>query len=206
MRSLSLLSLPVVVAFASCGRSVIEPTPAFDTAPRWANVGKSCDDNAPAVLLSPVRRDSLPPEHAGNSDQRWVDLARSAPGGIGGIFQVGPNGTGDYFIWLTDPSKKTEAIEAIIAAFPGLAGFFPFERAHIVQGRWDFAQLADWYRYLLLKRPPGIWSSDIQEGSNRLEFGVPNEEARTALEQWLTALDVPCRLVAIRIQPPISWL
>lgn len=201
-------SLLMVAVLAACnGPTPPAPTAIHDEAMRWANVGKSCDDTAPAVLLAAARRDSLPTTFLAPPDQRWADLARTAPGGIGGIFQVGPNVTGDYFIWLTDPSKRAEAIAAITAAFPGLENFFPFDRARVMKGRWDFAQLADWYGYLLLKGPiPGIRTSDIQEGSNRLEFGVPNEEARAALEQWLTALDVPCRLVAIRITPPIGFL
>ncbi len=210
MKSFSLFSVVAVVAVvavAACSNPApAAPIPVHDKGMRWANIGKSCDDAAPSVLLSPARRDSLPAVFLAPHDQQWADLARSAPGGIGGIFQVGPNFTGDYFVWLTAPTKRAEAIAAIIAKFPGLDEFFPFDRAQVVHGRWDFAQLADWYGYLYLKGPiPGIRSSGIQEGSNRLEFGVPDEAARAALEEWLTALDVPCRLVAIYIQPPIGF-
>lgn len=205
MKSSSSLPLLMLAALAACSNTT-EVKPVLDESPRWANVGKSCDDNAPAVLLSSARHDSLPAEYLGPPDRKWAALARTAPGGIGGIYAAGPNYT-EYFVLLTDPAKKVEAFAAIRAAFPGIETSFPLERAQVAKGRWDFAQLGDWYGYLLMRGAFRVaTSSDIDEKGNRLDFGVPDEAARATLEAWLTSLDVPCRLVAIHIQPPIEAL
>jgi len=72
----------------------------------------------------------------------------------------------------------------------------------VKKGRWDFAQLHAWYRYLA----PHIWGgdglsfSDIQEARNRLEYGVIDEASRRRLEQTVAALGVPCFLIAIEIR------
>ncbi|MQA90186.1 MAG: hypothetical protein GEU90_08120 [Gemmatimonas sp.] len=72
----------------------------------------------------------------------------------------------------------------------------------VKQGRWDFAQLYDWYRYLNQHLWPveGLSFSDIQEARNRLEYGAIDEPTRVEVENILADLDVPCFLVAIEIR------
>jgi hypothetical protein len=172
---------------------------------RLADIGKACTPESPATVLEGPRLDSLPPEsrtRRGSSDEAWVELARTAPGGIGGIFLD----AGVGYLWLVDPSKRSEAIAAIAATSLGIAmqqTGFPLQDAVVLKARWDFAQLADWYAYVVSRALPEVrWSSaDIQEARNRLEFGVVDEVARLDLESKLKTLDLPCNLIAIRIQP-----
>jgi hypothetical protein len=41
-----------------------------------------------------------------------------------------------------------------------------------------------------------VFSADIKESNNRLEYGVIDTAAKSAVETLLAALDVPCYLVA----------
>jgi hypothetical protein len=70
------------------------------------------------------------------------------------------------------------------------------------QGRWTFAQLYDWYRYLNLRMGKvDLSGSDIDQDHNRLVFSVMSDSAKRVLEARLSALAVPCSLVAIEIRP-----
>jgi hypothetical protein len=130
-----------------------------------------------------------------------VTLAHQVPGGVGGIFME--QGVG--YLWLVEPSKRTEAIAALADTPLGIGlqqGGFPLKNAVVLKARWNFAQLADWYAYVTSRALPGVqWTSaDIQEARNRLEFGVISEAARLDLESRLKALDLPCNLVAVEIR------
>ena len=76
---------------------------------------------------------------------------------------------------------------------------------HVRPGRWSFAELYDWDRYL---RPrvanASISGYDIDEGHNRLLYSVTTAAAKRELERRLTDLGVPCFLVAIEIRPMAS--
>jgi len=163
--------------------------------PRWASLGRACSADAPAPSLSVAARDSLPPAPSAEWDlnARWAALAADVPGGWGGFFLE----KGAPTIYLVDPAEKDAAVPVLAAA-----GFPVTSSVRVKKGRWDFAQLYDWYRYLA----PHIWGgdglsfSDIQEARNRLEYGVIDEASRRRLEQTLAALDVPCFLIAIEIR------
>jgi hypothetical protein len=178
--------------------------PRADGTLRLADIGKACTAASPATVLEGPRLDSLPLDsraRRGLSDETWVTLAQEVPGGVGGIFME--QGVG--YLWLVDPSKRTEAIAALADTPLGIglqqAGF-PLKNAVVLKARWNFAQLADWYAYVTSRALLGVqWTSaDIQEARNRLEFGVISEAARLDLENRLKALDLPCNLVAIEIR------
>lgn len=100
-------------------------------------------------------------------------------------------------LYLLEPSKLEEAAEALRAE-----GIPVPSTVVVKQGRWDFAQLYEWYRHLNphLWAVEGVVSSDIQESRNRLEYGVIDEPTRVKMEKILAGLDVPCFLVAIEIR------
>jgi hypothetical protein len=158
----------------------------------WADLGRECAPDAPVWTVSAAALDSTPVLFR-DTNFAWADIARRAPGGWGGYFVDRGMGTA-YFV---DPSQR-EAANA----------FFRSEGIHIPsaqvakQGRWDFAQMYDWYRYL--RRHvwvPGTSFSDIQEARNRLEYGAIDEPTRVRMEEVLAALEIPCFLVAIEIRP-----
>ncbi len=159
---------------------------------RWAELGRPCPVDAPATLLSEERRDALPPFEA-NLNGRWADLALRAPGGVGGYFigEAGPT------MYLTDTTQLQAA-----AAFLRDEGVPVAEGVVALQGRWDFAQLYDWYRYLNRHILPldGTSLADVNEATNRLEYGAVDESARTEIEETLIGLGiVPCFLVTIEL-------
>ena len=170
-------------------------------APRWARLGRVCSPSAPASSLSTPQRDSLPPvpaENVGDENDRWVRVARTVPGGFGGYFV---RGGGRETIYLTDPSKRREAIAALNVHH--IMGTLIGPDAVAERARWDFVQLYEWYRYLSPRiHSLGVWEYGIDVLNNRIRLSVSSESARQQLEKRLVALGVPCLLVAIEVGPP----
>jgi hypothetical protein len=191
---------------SSPGQETDTFAPEPDKSFRLADIGKACTPESPATVLDGARLDSLSADsraRRGYADEIWVTLARTVPGGVGGVFV--DKGVG--YLWLVDPAKRSEAIAALSATSFGASlqqANFPLQNVVVLKARWDFAQLADWYAYVLPRAVFGVrWSfADIQEARNRLEFGVVDETARVDLERRLQALDLPCNLIAIQIRPP----
>lgn len=155
-------------------------------------VGAPCDLTSPGPALSALQRDSLPgPGRHITMDDRNAEIARQAPGGWGGTFEK----DGRLTIYLVHPELASEALSAL----NGLGASVGF-RPVILKGRWDFAQLYDWYRYLVIRGVwiDGVWMSDIQEATNRLEYGV-TPAALPEFADRLTALGVPCGLVRAHV-------
>ncbi len=179
----------LALAITACS-SPAEPTSQEIPVLWWADVGKPCPVDAPAPSLP----DSLQVHWTSarpNMDDRWAGIARRTPGGWGGYFID----DGRWTMYLTDPTQAEAAVDALRAA--GM----PVGYGYVVrQGRWDFAQMYDWYRYLSshVSAVEGRTFSDIQEARNRLEYGVVDDDARAELEGVLSGLDVPCHLVAIQ--------
>jgi hypothetical protein len=180
--------IAALVALAACS---LFTGPEVDDL-RWADLGIACSADAPAIPLSAVRRDSLPPAED-NLNGQWADLALHAPGGWGGYFIGGAGPT----IYLVDTTQLLAA-----AAFLRSEGLDIPSSVVARQGRWDFAQLYDWFRYLrpFLFALEGTSVADINEATNRLEYGVVDEATRTSMEGVLIGLGVPCYLVAIDIR------
>jgi hypothetical protein len=189
--------LLVAAATAACSspadpEELRVPAPGYSEPPRWADLGVDCAPDAPATSLDPSLRDALPPPPP-NIDTEWADIARRVPGGWGGFFYE----DGTPTIYLVDPSQR----EAAAAALRDEGIPMP-SSGSVKQGRWDFAQLHDWYRYLAPHiRIEGTSFSDINEVNNRLEYGAIDEATRARMEEIAASLGVPCYLVAIAIRP-----
>ena len=192
-------------ALIGCSGNTTAPTPQmqskYELTVRLADIGKTCTAESPAFALTGARLDSVPNARRGGSDGLWYDAARELPGGIGGIFLD----HGNYYVWLVDTTKKAEAFAGLAAK--GFGGLFPFDKAVALKARWDFAQLSEWFAYVVPRALEGenVRSLDIQEAHNRLEFGVADENARRAVEAKLKGLDIPCNLVALFLQDPIGF-
>lgn len=166
--------------------------PAGESDPSWAAIGKGCTPSSPALSISRVRLDSAPALTHGphrTMDDAWSDIARDTPGGFAGVIRE--NGVPTVF--LTDTTKKAEASVALAARhmYYGPAG------PHVRAARWNFMQLAEWYRYFRVALDAPINFSDIDEGKNRITFGTADSASRTVVEQRLARLDVPCYLVGL---------
>lgn len=187
--------------------------PVLDPAdPAWADLGKSCPSDAPAYSLPAAKQDSiyLIDPRRQDRDDELAEITRLVPGGFGGLYYERGSGReqGPLTVVLVDPTQRTAALETLgrIFAGTGWARAVPeLPGAAIRKGRWDFAQLRDWRRYLdrHVFQAGRITTADIDEGSNRLTYGVADEATREQVIHVLQQLDLPCFLVAVEIQPPV---
>jgi hypothetical protein len=197
MRLHTLLMLALA---AGCGSAsnLVSPivVPAGETDPDWLAIGKSCSPTSPAYSVPRARLDSAPALTHGRSrtvDDDWSDLARDLPGGFAGIILE----SNVPVVFLTDTTQKQQAFTALQAR--GTFGL-NFTNARARAARWNFTQLAEWFRYFQVTPVENMWvSADIDESKNRIEYGVRDAAARAALEQALSRLDVPCYLVSTRV-------
>ena len=161
-----------VVVSAACS-SATEPTspgivPAGSSDPAWASSVRRARPRHPS-----------PPSRA--LDSTWVRrLLTDQPYGrrrVGGHRAAssrrlcGSSSMMDPVIFLVDTTQRQQA-------FAGLQGRLSVPGglavAKVRAARWNFAELADWYRYLQVQ-PFGAQISfcDIDEAKNRITFGVP---------------------------------
>jgi len=128
--------------------------------------------------------------------ERWAEVAREVPGRFGGVLnESGP------VIYLVDTTRRADAIAALVAR--GVLPVAKGEKARVRQGRWDFAQLYDWYRYLAVHLPSERVSSAIDEGQNRIWYGMVDEQQRVRFERALAPLRLPCFLVTLEVTGPM---
>lgn len=123
----------------------VVPAGAMDAA--WVNIGKNCTPSSPVTRVPENKRDSLPPYTHGPTrsvDDDWADAARLIPGGWGGLWLE----AGVPTMYLVDTGQRNDAIAGLQAR--GFGSTLQLGETVVKPGRWDFAQLADWYRYLSL--------------------------------------------------------
>ena len=161
-----------------------------------ASFVKVPDCAGPATSLDPSLAATLPPRDGSmNPDDHWADLAKRTPGGFAGIMLA----DGTPTLMLTDPSKAAEAKQALAPSFPS----FDIRGAQVREARWNFAQLVDWYNYLAQKTSvwatPGITSGDKDEAANRIGYGVEDSTSLGNLVRKLSAMDLPCDLINVRV-------
>jgi hypothetical protein len=122
-------------------------------------------------------------------DNQWADLATTVPGGFAGTFYDSAH---TPILMLTDPAQAAAAKEALA----GKLGFLP-QYATVRQARWNFAQLVDWFDYLLPRLGASFSFADKDEAINRIRFGAASVEARERLVSALAQLPLPCDLVVV---------
>ena len=127
-------------------------------------------------------------------DSALANAARSIPGGFAGAFLRGR----DAVILLVHPEKRDSAIAALaVSRVPQI----DFQSARIESARWTYAQLYDWYRFVIPQAADaGISSAGIQVSENRILIGVVDERSRNVVLGQLEALDIPCELVGVVLQ------
>jgi hypothetical protein len=146
--------------------------------------------------LPSAKHDSLPLFIHGDSrtvDDDWADAAETIPGGWGGLFVDG----GVPILFLADTTKLSSAIVSMQGL--GIGAGLDLTHAQARRARWDFAQMGDWFAYLLprVREVAGTTWADINEAKNRLEFGVSSLTVRQAVEAELVGMNLPCFLVAL---------
>jgi len=120
-------------------------------------------------------------------------------------------GFGGYFldaaelpaVYLTDPAQRSTAEQAL-AAFLVSRGFTASD-LRVAQGQYEYAQLDAWYRQA---RPgafsvSGIILGDVDEGQNRLRFGVSDAGAADGVRNVLGQLGIPAGAAIVEQRAPI---
>ena len=203
--------LAAAVLFACAGPVAVRSSPESARMPlvhpgdsSWAILDQPCAAGAP-IRLAPER-----PERAEGQvrtrDDRTASLSRQVPGGYGGWYleydpPLTPGGprrpeTQRVVVSLVDTTEREAALRALASERPDLN----LLRATIRPARWSFAELYDWYGWLLARAVrDGVVTTDINEVENRIVFGVEDAEGRRLLERRLAALGLPCFLIGIRV-------
>lgn len=169
----------------------------------WARLDQRCPAEAPIRLAS---ERPMPPEgRVRTRDDHTASLARQVPGGYGGLYweydpPLTPGGprpeTRRLIVSLVDTTRREAALRALASERPDL----DLLRATIKPARWSFAELYDWYGWLLPRAVrEGVVTTDIDEVENRIVFGVEHAEGRRLLERQLAGLGLPCFLIGIRV-------
>lgn len=102
---------------------------------------------------------------------------------------------------------RPDESEAAKARLASLLPDFPISRSSVQPARWDFAQLVDWYRYLLQRTPLGslnVTHGDKSESDNRIRYGVADSSSLRRASALLDSLQIPCDLVLLEIAAPIQ--
>jgi hypothetical protein len=194
----------VAVALVLCACSAASPTSTPKNLPLASTQLRVADCDGPPLSLPANLRATLTARTGQDvPDDHWADLAEQIPGGFAGVLYS----DGKPVLMLTRPDQAAAAKKAL-AADPTLKGF-DIAHAEVRRARWDFAQLVDWYDYLLghtsVWNTPGMVSGDKNEGTNRISFGIETEAGRQELKRKLLAVNVPCDLVQIGLESEVNF-
>jgi len=121
-------------------------------------------------------------------------IAQTIPGGFGGIShrETDPR----TVVYLVDTTRLAAAVPALVSA--GLLPINP--RVGVIQARWTYAQLYDWFRYIqmhILGVRVSAWTLD--DYHNRIYYGVEDQAAAVDLGRRLVEMHAPCFLVAVEV-------
>ena len=194
----------VEVALALCACSAASPTSTPKNPPRASTELRVADCDGPPLSLPANLRATLAPRTGEMvPDDHWADLAEHIPGGFAGVLYS----DGKPVLMLTRP-EQSAAAKSALATDPTLKGF-DIGHAEVRKARWDFAQLVDWYNYLVGRtsvwNTPGMVGGDKNEGTNRIYFGIETEAGRQELKRKLLAVNVPCDLVQIGLESAVTF-
>jgi hypothetical protein len=127
-------------------------------------------------------------------------VAQAVPG-FGGYFL---DGAGVPAVYLTDASQRPAAEQAL-AGFLADQGFAPAD-LRVLQGQYEYVQLDEWYRQARRSvfSVPGFILGDVDEGSNRLRFGVTDAAGVAGVRGALAQLGVPSPAAIVEQRAPIA--
>jgi hypothetical protein len=127
-------------------------------------------------------------------------VAQAVPG-FGGYFL---DAAGVPSVYLIDASQRPAAEQAL-AGFLADQGFAPAD-LRVLQGQHEYTQLDQWYR----EARPSVFSvagfilGDVDEGSNRLRFGVADAAGVAGVQGALAQLGVPSSAAIVEQRAPIT--
>lgn len=129
-------------------------------------------------------------------------LGRSVTG-FGGFFL---DASGIPTAWLTDPGQRGAAMRALAPWFA--AEGLDASRLQVLKGDFAYDQLQRWFDDAspLALAVPGAVFADLDEGSNRLRFGVENAAAAAGVRTALRARGIPSSAVIVEQTEPIRFM
>lgn len=199
VRVLGFIALTSLCACSSVSDPAAKPDLlATAQAPKFTCLSRSATFRLPEDLRATLVRFG-----ARTPDDAYVEISQSVPGGFAGVF-IEDN---HFVLTFVDPEAASAARPQIQQAFESrhLAGpNFNAANAEIRGARWTFAELDEWFRYMIQKGVGGPGSGvsfvDIDERANTVSFGVIDETSRNLLESQLASLNVSCNLVTTVIR------
>lgn len=158
-------------------------------------------------------------------DEQFSQVTRELPG-FGGVFY---DKVGDLNVYMTQGALEAQAIEtqqedvakALVSVFgvdilsrgkasrAGVVGVqaLPKAEVKILEGRFDFLELAAWYaKANSVLSLPGVVLTDIDEARNRLTIGVEDATVRRSVEKELSKRGIPRSAVAVEVTEPFRPL
>lgn len=128
-----------------------------------------------------------------------LDVAQAVPG-FGGYFI---DETGAPTVYLTDPSRRPEAEQAL----GGFLTSFGWSAAdlRVRPAQYDYLQFDAWYRqaWPRILALPGAVSTDLDEGKNRLRFTGVDAAALSSIAGTLAGLGIPAAATVIQLRGPV---
>ncbi len=193
------------VSVCACHRKKAYVEPPRRPVGSWANVGNECTQNSPVTEIPFSARDSLgdPFGETGKHNNPWekrAEISRKIPGGWGGVTRK-ENGFATRLLFV-DTTQRVRALEALAAAGSTFSSDTP-----VKQGRWTYAQIYDWFRYIHTHlRHVAVTGWTLDEANNRLLYMVEDEAAAREFDRQLAGMNVPCFLVARQVSGPVRLL
>jgi hypothetical protein len=101
---------------------------------------------------------------------------------------------------FVDTTNVLAALDSLAVYYAGLHRSFARDSVVLRLVRWNWVQLYEWSSYVLSVAGLEGWcTADIDEVTNRLEFGARTDGDRDALLGRLRQLGVPCWLAAVHV-------
>ncbi|HEV8357629.1 MAG TPA: hypothetical protein VGQ17_12830 [Gemmatimonadales bacterium] len=180
----------------ACGRAA---RPALALLAASAVLITACQEARSPTGPGPGLAASISAELSQQDTPDQLAVAQAVPG-FGGYFI---DETGAPTVYLTDPSRRPEAAQAL-AGFLGSFGWTAAD-LKVRQADYDYLQLDAWYRraWPQVLALTGAVSSDLDEGRNRLRFTGVDAAALGNIAGTLAGLGVPGAATVLQIRGPV---
>lgn len=120
--------------------------------------------------------------------------------GFGGLF-LDPLDNSIAYAYMLD-TKKQGAAEMAVKHILGQERFrSEIRKVNVLQGQYSILQLTEWYQPIKMTRHfPGLQTTDLNEGRNRIRIGVLNDGAKNRAELLVRNLGIPSEAAIVELE------
>lgn len=121
--------------------------------------------------------------------------------GFGGLF-LDSKDNSIVYVYMLDPSQEEAAAKAAVSILGSEWFSRNIREVRVLQGEYRMADLTRWYNLMrdTVWSVPGLFSTDLDEGKNRIEIEMrPRRAAREEMEETLASLGIPREAVTIDV-------